>query len=81
MSLAYFAFVRRVEQRRYHAVLPDFPGCRALAERLDLLDDAIRAAIAGHAGAGAMPEPTRLEALPRQPDDHEGYWLMVDVEG
>ena len=43
MSLAYFAFVRRDEQRRYHAVLPDFPGCRALAERLDLLDDAIRA--------------------------------------
>ena len=80
MSRSYFAFVRRDEAHRYHAVLPDFPGCGASVERLEQLAEAIRAAVRDHVAEAAMPEATRLEALPRQPDDHEGYWLMVDLE-
>ena len=80
MSRSYFAFVRRDEAHRYHAVLPDFPGCGASVERLEHLADAIRAAVLGRVDSASMPEPTRMDALPRQPDDHEGYWLMVDLE-
>ncbi|MGY4515429.1 type II toxin-antitoxin system HicB family antitoxin [Lysobacter sp. HA18] len=79
MSRGYFAFVRRDAQHRYHATLPDFPGCTAEAERLSALTQAIREAVQAQARTSGWPTPTRLEALPRQVDDHEGYWLMVEM--
>lgn len=80
LSMGYFAFVRRDASRRYHATLPDFPGCRAEAARLADLAEAVRSAVLEHAGKLGWPPPTRLEQLPRQDSDHDGYWLMVDVE-
>ena len=77
--MGYFAFVRRDTARRYHASLPDFPGCTAEAEHLDALEAAVRDAVIPCARAAGWPPPTGLEALPRQPDDHDGFWLMVEV--
>ena len=77
--MRYFAFVRRDEQRRYLASFPDFTGVHVEAERLDALDATIRDALRAHVGRGAWPAPTRLEQLPRHAEDHDGYWLMVEV--
>lgn len=79
LTMGYFAFVRRDGSRRYHATLPDFPGCRAESERLDGLADAVRSAVRAQAPAGRWPKPTALEKLPRQESDHDGYWLMVEI--
>ena len=79
MSRGYFAFVRRDDERRYHATLPDFPGCTAQADRLAALNRAIRDAVLPQVRTSGWPAPTRLEALPRQPGDHDGFWLMVDL--
>ena len=77
--MGYFAFVRRDAARRYHASIPDFPGLEVEAERLDLLGTAVRDAIIRQARVDGWPAPTGLEALPRQPDDHDGFWLMVET--
>ncbi|WP_162301459.1 type II toxin-antitoxin system HicB family antitoxin [Cognatilysobacter segetis] len=77
--MGYFAFVRRDADRRYHATLPDFPGCSVDATRLDALADAIRDAMRACVDGGEWPVPTRLEQLPRQDADHDGYWLMVEA--
>lgn len=79
MSARYFAFVRRDEARRYHATLPDFPGCAAEADGFETLSGRIRDAVFAHARSHGWPPPTRQEALPRQADDHDGFWLMVDL--
>ncbi|TZF90370.1 hypothetical protein [Cognatilysobacter lacus] len=79
MSAGYFAFVRRDESRRYVATLPDFPGSRVEAERLSDLAEAVRVLMREHAAEGGWPASTRLEKLPRQLEDHDGYWLMVEV--
>lgn len=79
MSRAYFAFVRRDAARRYHATLPDFPGCAVDADTLAALIREIRESIRAQARSGGWPTPTRLESLPRAAGDHEGYWLMVDA--
>ncbi|WP_162823788.1 type II toxin-antitoxin system HicB family antitoxin [Lysobacter sp. TY2-98] len=79
MNRGYFAFVRRDAERHYHATLPDFPGCSAQAERLVALNRAVREAVMQHVRTAGWPVPTRLEALPRQPDDDDGFWLMVDI--
>lgn len=80
MNSGYFAFVRRDAERRYSATLPDFPGLTVHASQLAELPAAVRESIAEHSGTWALPPPTRQEALPRQPDDHEGYWLMVELD-
>lgn len=80
LTMGYFAFVRRDGSRRYHATVPDFPGCRAEADRLDGLADAVRAAVRSHAHSGNWPAPTSLEKLPKQESDHDGYWLVVEVD-
>lgn len=77
--MGYFAFVRRDSERRYHATLPDFPGCAVEVARLDKLDAAIRTAARACVNGGDWPVPTRLEQLPRQDADHDGYWLMVEI--
>ena len=77
--MRYFAFVRRDGQRRYLASFPDFADVRVEAERLDALDATIRDALRARVGRGPWPAPTRLEQLPRQPEDHDGSWLMVEV--
>ena len=77
--MGYFAFVTRDAARRYHATLPDFPGCAVEVRRVDALDAAIRAALQARVDGGAWPVPTRLEQLPRLGDDHDGYWLMVEA--
>ncbi|WP_133499864.1 type II toxin-antitoxin system HicB family antitoxin [Cognatilysobacter terrigena] len=78
MSRGYFAFVRRDADRRYHATLPDFPGCTAEADTLEALTSAVRETVREQARSTGWPAATRLEALPRAPGDHEGFWLMVD---
>jgi hypothetical protein len=78
--MGYFAFVRRDADRRYHATLPDFPGCRVEAGRIDALQAAIGDALRDIALRSGWPVPTRLEALPPQVDGHDGYWLMVEVD-
>jgi hypothetical protein len=79
LTMGYFAFVRRDAARHYHATLPDFPGLAADAARLDVLGDAIRDAVVAHVASGPWPTATRLEQLPRQHGDHDGYWLMVEA--
>ena len=79
MTRGYFAFVRRDAERRYHATLPDFPGCAVAVAGLAALDHAVREAMHAHVGHGDWPVPTRLEQLPRQADDADGYWLMVEA--
>ena len=80
MSAGYFAFVRRDAARRYHASVPDFDGCSVDCDRVGDVADAVRAAIRAEARRVGWPPPTSLEKLPRQPDDHDGYWLMVEVD-
>jgi hypothetical protein len=79
LTMGYFAFVRRDAARHYHATLPDFPGVEVDVDGFEALDEAIRDAVVAHVAGGAWPVPTRLEQLPRQAEDHDGYWLMIET--
>jgi len=81
--MRYFAFITRDAGKRYHATLPDFPGCRAHARSLASLTPAILKAIEAAIGerlhSGCLPDATAATALPVPDHAHDGYWLQVDL--
>lgn len=80
--MRYFAFITRDADKRYHATLPDFPGCRAHARSIATLPPAIVKAVEAACGTGLraarMPAATAATALPVPDHAHDGYWLLVD---
>ncbi len=77
----YFAFVKRGLERRYQAALHDLPDCHASADSIELLVEALRrsARMRFEPHSFAWPVPTEASELPRRMDDHEGFWLQVDL--
>lgn len=77
----YFALVRRADDGRYAARLPDFPDLQAEATRLDALVAELRrgigAALAARAGASAA---TPLSGLPARLAGEDGFWLQIDLD-
>lgn len=80
--MRYFAFITRDADKRYHATLPDFPGCRAHARTIATLPPAIVKAVRTACGTlreERLPEATAATSLPVPDDAHDGYWLLVDL--
>lgn len=86
MSLVtYAAIVEGDRAEGYSAFFPDLPGCvtaaATMAELLPAARDALALHLRGLVEDGETPpEPTPLEALPRDPEVTEAGRLLVDVE-
>jgi predicted RNase H-like HicB family nuclease len=76
--LEYVAFVQRDGSGTYHATLPDFPGCEALAGSWLQVEDAIREAVRLHiAGLSDVPAPTPIDVITEANLPHEACCMMV----
>lgn len=63
-------------------VFPDFPGCFSAADDWAGLPAAIQEAVQAHfhGEPQAVPPPTPLQELARQPEYQAGVWLLADID-
>lgn len=80
--MLYPVYVHVGDEKTAHGVtFPDFPGCFAAADEWDGLPAAIREAVEAHfhGDTAAMPAPTPLERLERDPQYEGGVWVLVEI--
>ncbi len=68
----------------YGAMFPDFPGCVSQADTLEETFIAAHEALAGHAAVmldydEVLPEPSPLDAVLADPENHESTVLLVGL--
>ena len=81
--MLYPVYVHTGDAKHAHGVtFPDFPGCFAAADEWADLPLAIQEAVQAHfhGEPEAVPAPTALEVLARDPKYSGGVWLLVDVD-
>ena len=81
--MLYPVYVHPGDERHAHGVtFPDFPGCFSAADEWADLPRLIQEAVEVHfeGEAGAVPPPTPLEVLARDPAYAGGIWLLVDID-
>ncbi len=82
--MLYPVYVHLGDANTAHGVtFPDFPGCFAAADGWESLPAAIQEAVQAHfhgEGAQAVPEPTPLDVLTRDPQYKEGVWMLAEVD-
>lgn len=81
--MLYPAFVHIGDDRHAHGVIfPDFPGCVAAADTWQELPSAAQEAVEAHfAGSKeAIPQPSRLEDLSKDPEYGGGAWMLFDID-
>lgn len=81
--MLYPVYVHPGDERHAHGVtFPDFPGCFSAADEWAdlprLIQEAVEVYFEGE--AGAVPPPTPLEVLARDPAYADGIWLLVDID-
>ena len=81
--MLYPVYVHPGDERHAHGVtFPDFPGCFSAADEWAdlprLIQEAVEVYFEGE--AGAVPPPTPLEVLARDPAYAGGIWLLVDID-
>ena len=79
---AYIALIHKDEGSDYGVSFPDLPGCMTAGETLDEAHRFAAEALALHLqGMGqdgeAVPEPSSLEAIMRDPDNQQGVAILV----
>ena len=81
--MLYPVYVHPGDERHAHGVtFPDFPGCFSAADDWAdlprLIQEAVEVYFEGE--AVAVPPPTPLEVLARDPAYTDGIWLLVDID-
>ena len=81
--MLYPVYVHPGDERHAHGVtFPDFPGCFSAADDWAdlprLIQEAVEVYFEGE--AVAVPPPTPLEVLARDPAYTGGTWLLVDID-
>jgi predicted RNase H-like HicB family nuclease len=81
--MLYPVYVHVGDAKHAHGVtFPDFPGCFAAADEWEGLPAAIQEAVEAHFHdePEAVPAPTPLEQLARDPQYEGGVWLLAEVD-
>jgi predicted RNase H-like HicB family nuclease len=81
--MLYPVYVHVGDATHAHGVtFPDFPGCFAAADEWEGLPAAIQEAVEAHFHdePEAVPPPTSLERLARDPQYEGGVWLLAEVD-
>ena len=81
--MLYPVYVHLGDETHAHGVtIPDFPGCFSAADRWEDLPANIQEAIEVWCEGEdiAMPTPTSLESLIKQPDYQDGVWMLIDID-
>jgi predicted RNase H-like HicB family nuclease len=81
----YIALIRKAEGTDYGVDFPDFPGCVSSGETLDEARAAAAEALALHVhgmaqDGEALPEPSSLQDIMRDPENREAVAVLVPVE-
>lgn len=68
--MLYPVYIHMGNKKTAHGVIfPDFPGCHSAPDEWDQIPAAIQEAVEAHFADGeAIPKPTRLEVLAKQPE-------------
>ncbi|CAN7315223.1 MULTISPECIES: type II toxin-antitoxin system HicB family antitoxin [unclassified Phenylobacterium] len=82
----YIALIHKDADSDYGVSFPDFPGCISAGSTLDearaMGAEALAMHIEGLLEDGeAVPEPSSLEAIMRDPDNRDGVAVLIPVEG
>jgi predicted RNase H-like HicB family nuclease len=81
--MLYPVYVHAGDGKQAHGVtFPDFPGCFAAADEWADLPGAIQEAVQAHfyGEPSAVPAPTALEVLAKDPQYQGGAWLLAQVD-
>ncbi|HRY15402.1 MAG: type II toxin-antitoxin system HicB family antitoxin [Candidatus Competibacteraceae bacterium] len=81
--MLYPVYVHLGDETHAHGVtIPDFPGCFSAADRWEDLPANIQEAIEVWCEGEdiALPTPTSLESLIKQPDYQDGVWMLIDID-
>ncbi|MCB1919744.1 MAG: type II toxin-antitoxin system HicB family antitoxin [Candidatus Competibacteraceae bacterium] len=81
--MLYPVYVHLGDETHAHGVtIPDFPGCFSAADRWEDLPANIQEAIEVWCEDEniALPTPTSLESLIKQPDYQDGVWMLIDID-
>lgn len=82
--MLYPVYVHLGDATHAHGVtFPDIPGCFAAADDWDGLPAAIQEAVEAHfhgEGHGAVPKPSDLDALAKDPQYADGIWMLAEVD-
>lgn len=81
----YIALIHKDADSDYGVSFPDFPGCISAGSTLDearaMGAEALAMHIEGLLEDGeAVPEPSSLEAIMRDPDNRDGVAVLIPVE-
>ncbi|MDQ5909771.1 MAG: hypothetical protein QG599_1866 [Pseudomonadota bacterium] len=80
--MLYPVYIHLGDETHAHGVtIPDFPGCFSAADRWEDLPANIQEAIEVWCEGEntALPAPTPLERLAKQPEYQDGVWMLVDI--
>ncbi|WP_293898590.1 type II toxin-antitoxin system HicB family antitoxin [Phenylobacterium sp.] len=80
----YIALIHKDADSDYGVSFPDFPGCVSAGATLDearaMAAEALALHVEGMSEDGeAVPEPSSLEAVMRDPDSRDGVAILVDL--
>lgn len=81
----YVALIHKDADSDYGVSFPDFPGCISAGSSLDEARDMAAEALAFHIeglieDGEAIPEPSALEAVMRDPENRDGVAILVATE-
>ena len=82
---AYIALLRKDADSDYGVDFPDFPGCVTAGATLEEARRMAAEALAFHveamlADGEALPDPTDLDAIMADPENHDGIGFLVDLQ-
>ncbi len=82
----YIALIHKDDAIDYGVSFPDFPGCVSAGSTLDEARAGAAEALAFHVegmveDSDALPEPSTLEAVMRNQENHDGVAILVDLPG
>ena len=80
----YIALIHKDAGSDFGASFPDFPGCVSAGATLDAAREAATEALAFHVeglleDGEALPEPSSLEVVMRDPENRDGVAILVDL--
>ncbi|AYR24074.1 type II toxin-antitoxin system HicB family antitoxin [Herbaspirillum rubrisubalbicans] len=80
--MLYAIYVHKDAHSAYGATFPDFPGCFAGADELQLLPAAAQEAVEAHFHGEAEPIPSPSAPEDWADDEHfqGGYWMLVEID-